>query len=375
MLKLTLNLKVDPKELGAIVKEFREDVENDIPCSEFLKYFLRLGIDGRDNQRQEQRKKQELLDQQAAEERQKKITETSKKLKTHVDYNYTEEDERKANDKLRMASEKYDKSAPGCVALDGFECDELSPLDFKELVRRVFNLPLTATELGFIIQKYDVKKTGSVHCKTFIIDFLALGYEARHESHLKQLEKQRKMNEEAEKEHLAKMKAVQKSEKVAFSRNFSEADLQSALKKLTDAAVFFDKERSGGFKSFEVKSVDLLQFKRGLKRTFNIDYTAQEMGAIWNHLPKTNQDEVICHDLLNIFIGLGAAERDRFRLEQIEKQREANRAMQEEHERKIQSQQSKILYEVEYEFDEEELQSAVEKMTIAAKNVSTGKIM
>ncbi len=375
MLKLTLNLKVDPKELGAIVKEFREDVENDIPCSEFLKYFLRLGIDGRDNQRQEQRKKQELLDQQAAEERQKKITETSKKLKTHVDYNYTEEDERKANDKLRMASEKYDKSAPGCVALDGFECDELSPLDFKELVRRVFNLPLTATELGFIIQKYDVKKTGSVHCKTFIIDFLALGYEARHESHLKQLEKQRKMNEEAEKEHLAKMKAVQKSEKVAFSRNFSEADLQSALKKLTDAAVFFDKERSGGFKSFEVKSVDLLQFKRGLKRTFNIDYTAQEMGAIWNHLPKTNQDEVICHDFLNIFIGLGAAERDRFRLEQIEKQREANRAMQEEHERKIQSQQSKILYEVEYEFDEEELQSAVEKMTIAAKNVSTGKIM
>lgn len=370
MLKLTLNLKVDAKELGAIIKEFRDDVETDIPCDEFLKYFLRLGIDGRDKQRQEQRKKQEVLDQKAAEESQKKKEEAAKKLKTHVDYNYTEADERNANEKLRAASEKYDKSAPGCVALDGFECEELSPLDFKELVRRVFNLPLTPTELGYIVQKYDVKKAGNVHCKTFIIDFLALGYEARHESHIKQLEKQRKMNEEAEKEHIAKMQAVQKSEKVAFSRNFTEDDLQSALKKLTSVAAFFDKDRSGGFKSFEVESVDLVEFKRGLKRTFNIEYTAQEMGAIWNYLPKNNKDEVICYDFLNIFISLGATERDRFRLEQLEKQREANRLMQEEHEKKIQAQQSKILYEVEYEFDEEELESALEKMRVAAKRVS-----
>lgn len=292
MIKLTFNLKLDPKELGAVVKEFKPDVEKDIPASEFLKYFLRLGIDLRDEQRAEQRKKQELMDKQAAEERAKKMEEKNQKLKTHVDFNFSDEDERRVMEKLRSSSVKYDKAAPGSVALDGFECDELSPLDFKELVRRVFNLPLSPTELGYLVQKYDVKKSGNIHCKTFLIEFLALGYEVRHENHIKQLEKQKKLNEQAEKEHLEKMMAVQKSEKVPLSSHFTEEDLQSALNKLAHAAMFFDKERSGGFKSFEVESLDLVQFKRGVKRTFNIDFSSQEMGAIWNYLPKNNKDEV-----------------------------------------------------------------------------------
>lgn len=45
MLKLTFNLKVDRAELGAILKEFKPDIEDDpnIPAAEFLRYFLRIG--------------------------------------------------------------------------------------------------------------------------------------------------------------------------------------------------------------------------------------------------------------------------------------------------------------------------------------------
>ena len=45
-MKLTFNLKVDRAELGAILKEFDPNFEgSQIPASEFLRYFLRLGID------------------------------------------------------------------------------------------------------------------------------------------------------------------------------------------------------------------------------------------------------------------------------------------------------------------------------------------
>lgn len=370
MLKLTLNLRVDPKELGAILKEFRSDIENDIPASDFLKYFLRIGFEARDKARLEQRQRQALLDKKAAEEKVKKAEEANKKLKLHVDYNYSERDEEAALEKLRVASTKYDKAAPGCPALDGFECDELSPLDFKELVRRVFNLHLTSTELGFVIQKFDAKKTGNVFCKTFLNEFLAMGYESRHKSHIEQLERQRKLHEQTEKEHIERMLAVQKSEKVAFTRDYKPEDLQSAMAKITQAAVFHDKERGGSLISFDPDSLDLLQFKRALKRTFNIEFTAPEMGAMFEYLPKDDKDQVICHDFLTMFIKLGAEERGRIRKEQLEKQRNLDRIAKEEHEKKVNAQNSKVLYNVDYEFDDDELESALAKMLEAATKVT-----
>lgn len=367
MLKLTLNLRVNPAELGAILKEFRPDIGEEIPASDFLKFFYRLGFEARDHDRQLQRKRQEEIEKKAEEEAQRKQEELKKKLKTFVDYNFSEVDETKAMDKLRSASEKYDKTAPGCVSLDGFDCEELSPLDFRELVKRVFNITFIPTELGFVIQKYDLKRSGNVHCKTFLTEFLRLGIEERHKHHLEQLEKQRTMNEQAEKDHVEKMLAVQKSEKVPISQTFTDNDLHTALRKLTDVASFFDKTRGAGLQSFEPQSLNLVQFKRALKRTFDIQFTAPEMGAIVKHLQKNDKGEVLCHPFLTLFIQLGTAERDRLRTEQMAKQRDLDeKALAEEKQRQL-DKDSKVLYEVDYECNEDNLNTAIAKMTESAR--------
>jgi hypothetical protein len=293
MMKLIFNLKLDPQEAGAVLRTFKPDIGDEIPASDFLKYFLRFGFESREKEKSDQRKLQETLDKKAEEEKVKKAEDLkNKKLSYQIDYNYNENDETAALRKLTYAAEKYDKSLPGSVALDGFECDELNPLDFKELVRRVFNLHLTPTELGFVVQKYDISKTSSVHCKTFLNEFLSLGYEERHKKHIKQLEKQRKATEQAEKEHQEKMKSVSESESVAVNNDFTEDDLQTAFKKLTHASVFYDKSRGVTLQSFDPISLSLLEFKRGIKRTFNFEFTAKEMGALNNYLPKDQENKV-----------------------------------------------------------------------------------
>jgi hypothetical protein len=303
MMKLIFNLKLDPQEAGAVLRTFKPDIENEIPASDFLKFFLRFGFESREKEKSDQRKLQETLDKKAEEERIKKQEDLkNKKLSYQIDYNFDENDENNALRKMLIAAEKYDKSLPGSVALDGFECEELNPIDFKDLVRRVFNLQLSPGELGFIVQKYDINKSSSVHCKTFLNEFLALGYEERHKKHIKQLEKQRKLNEQAEKEHLEKIKSVSESESVPFSAEFTEDDLNSALKKLTHASVFYDKSRGITLSSFEPISLSLLEFKRGIKRTFNFEFTAKEMGAIFNYLQKDSENRVTVF-LFSLYFG------------------------------------------------------------------------
>ena len=273
-LKLTLNLKLNRKELGAVLDVFQKkeglskidenkgDDEEDnknineiykakmskkVACSDFLRYFLRLGIEGRDKEKLLQRQKQV----QKLKKKLLKKAEAAYKMSQEVDYNFGLNDEQMALEKVRIASSKYDRNAPGCVSLDGFEVDALSVADFKDLIRRVFNLNLTNKELGFVIQKYDSKKNGTVHCKTFLNDFLRLGQEVRHKMHLDQLEKQKKLDALAAEESLPKIKEVQGSETLKIDNNYTEENLNTALEKIKQAAAFHDSERGVSLISFD----------------------------------------------------------------------------------------------------------------------------
>eukprot|EP01039_Chlorochromonas_danica_P011214 gene11214-12506_t len=366
MLKLTFNLKVDRAELGAILKEFCEEEVQQVPSSDFMKFFFRVGYLAREEEKKHQRSKQALLDKKAEEEREKKMLEAKNKMQLKVDYNFTPDDETTAMEKLRAASEKYDKNATGSVSLEGFDCEELSPGDFRELLKRVFNIVLTNAELGFVMQKYDIKKTGNLHCKTFLTEMLQLGRESRHKAHLDQLQKQRKLLEQAEKEHQDKILAVQKDERVPINSQYSDEDLQSALTKLTDAAVKFEKGRGGTLESFETSHLDLVQFKRGLKRTFNLTYSGSEMGALLDYLEVGADKMIDCHKFLTTFTTLGANERYRIRAEQLKSQRDATKAAKEEHERKIQANLNRSMYDVDFEFSDQDRDESLRKMIESA---------
>ena len=366
-MKLTFNLKLDRAELGALLKTLGcNDQDGQVSCNEFLRYFLRLGITGREKERNEQRLRQQQLDEKAAQERARKKAEADQKILMEVDYNYEEEDEIKAMDKLKDASWKYDRAAPGSVALDGFEVDALNPGEFKDLVRRVFNLTFTSTELGFIVQKYDVKRSGTIHSKTFLIEFLRLGQEIRHKMHADQLEKQRKLDLQAAEESARKIREVQNSESIKIDDAFSEQDLETGLAKLTKAAVFHDSERGVSLISFEPASLTPLEFKKALRRTFNITLTPKEMGAMVAFFDKDHKHEVNCQAFLTKFVSLGAEERGRVHLEQLLSCRDAEKKAKEDHLKKITDLASKTLNDVDFDYTMDDLRSAQAKARVAA---------
>jgi Ca2+-binding EF-hand superfamily protein len=258
------------------------------------------------------------------------------------------------------------------VALDGFEVDALNPGEFKDLVRRVFNLTFTSTELGYIVQKYDVKRTGTVHSKTFLIDFLRLGQEVRHKMHSEQLDKQRKLDQQAVLESLRKIKEIQNSETIKIDDTFSDNDLKSGLEKLTKAAMFHDSERGASLISFEPASITPLEFKKALKRTFNITLTPAEMGAMVTYFDKDRKNEVNCQAFLTKFVSLGAEERGRVHLEQLNACRDAEKRIKEDHIKKITELASKTLNDVDFDYSMEDLKTAQEKTRIAAAKYDAG---
>lgn len=324
MLKLTFNLKVDRAELGAILKEFDPNIESTlIPASEFLRYFLRLGIDARDKARMEQRQRQLELNALAESASTKKLTQAEAKMNLEVDYNFSQAAEESAQEKLKTAAAKYDRYATGAVALDGFECESLDPGAFKDLLRRVFNITLTSGELGYVVKRYDVKTTGKVLCKPFLTDFLRMGQEIRYKGHVEQLERQRSMIEITHENHQKKIAAVQNSESLRISSNFGDRHLKSALAMLTEAATRYDKVRGVSLISFEPSHLSPLEFQKALKRTFNIKFTPQEMGAAVDYFDKDGSKTVymqlktiyslcssvyfpLIHDQSPIFCGSGA---------------------------------------------------------------------
>eukprot|EP01038_Epipyxis_sp_PR26KG_P006779 gene6779-9286_t len=368
MLKRTFNLKLDKYELGAVMKLFAVDGNNpsEVKCEEFVRYFLKIGYDSREKDKMYHRRKQQDLAKKAEEEHIQKLKQNTERLAYSIDYNFNNNDEITAMEKLKEASAKYDKNAPGCVALDGFECESLSPGDFKDLIRRVFNVSLSPTELGYVIKKYDLKKNGNVFCKPFLNDFMKMGQEVRHKHHLEQLERQRLHEVEEQESHEKKVKEVKESETINIDFEFTDDDLQAGLNKLTDAAIHYDSVRGVSLISFEPNDLSPREFKKAIKKTFNLKLQPKELGAIVNYFDHGKVNRVHCQTFLNTFTVLGASERGKIRSEQLKAQREAELARKEEHAKKILDLSSSVSIETDFSFTEEEEISAMNKLREAA---------
>ena len=338
----------------------------DVNCKGFLRHFFRVGIDERDKEKAEQRSKQAALDKLARDEHQRKLQEAENKMSMSVDYEFSSSDEASCLEKLKEASTKYDRNAPGCQSLDGFECQSLSAGAFKDLIRRIFNLTLTNRELGYIINKYDVHGKGELVCNPFITAFLKVGREEREKRHIAQLEKQARLIQEAEREHMEKMKAVVEGRPVEISSAFTDADITSAKHKLVEASVYFDSSKPGALISFEPQYLSPLDFIRAIKRTFNLALTTQELGYVVSLYDKDGSGNIHCKTFLNGLFAMGHEERDRHRLEQLERNREGERLMKEREEKKKYDLLNKTDIEVDYVFTDGDRNSALAKLLVAS---------
>ena len=349
-----------------------------VPLGDFIKFILKRGMKLRDKERLDNIKRQEELNNKARELAEKKQLDLlNKGSGLLLDFNYSELDQARAEEKLVIASTKYDKNTPGCPALDGFMCEHVTAGMFKELMKNVFNAKFNNKELAYLIKKYQVvEDPGKIPCSSFLTSFLKIGIEERHKHHLAQLEKKRQHEARMHEEHVEKMnqQVVEAEKKLKIDWHFSELDLINAVKKLTVAAMKYDKSRGASLMSFDPIELSPAEFKAALFRTFNLKFSPKELGALVckyeskevNSARNGGSGSINCKEFLNAFMQLGINEKFKHQVEQIKKQKEAEEETRLEHKRKIEAQNNKTDIEISYDYNEDEETSAISKMTIAA---------
>lgn len=286
----------------------------EIACGDFLRRFLQIGIEKREKDRIRKRKQQEQQEQRERDEEEAKVKQKADYLNFQIDYDFSEVDDARAQEKIKDASTKYDKSLPGSKSLDCFEVDHLSPGLFRDALRRTFDLHFTDKEMGALVRRYDKENKGHILCIPFTTMFLRIGQEERFRLHHLQLEKQRRLIAEAAAEEERKLKEAFEKKNFQVYYEFEDHHLQSALAKLQKVSAKFDRARGAGLDSFEPDSLTPLQFHEALQRTFNLTLGPYELGAVICTFDKDETGKIHCKTFLNSFFSLGQKLKDKVRM-------------------------------------------------------------
>ena len=173
-LKLVFGIKLSPPELGALMAYFDKDGAGSIKCSDFVIQFLRSGIEERNRVQKEYRallKRKERMLQLKEEERVKK---EALRQMSEVDYEFTEAQFDSALRKLINMCHSFDGRTLGPAGWKAFESSSLNPSEFKEMMKRTFNIHLNSQELGALVTYFDVEMAGVVSCFHFLNCFVQM---------------------------------------------------------------------------------------------------------------------------------------------------------------------------------------------------------
>jgi Ca2+-binding EF-hand superfamily protein len=335
VLRRSFGVHFTPKELSAILDTYK-DKRGNLICHDFLVAFMKMGADQRAQEKLIELEKQRLDNIHRKTEHARKMREAEEKMVLEINYDFTPEHRATAFKKLAGAAKKYDRSHPGCVALDGFQCLELEPGAFRDIVRRTFRLTFEPAELGAVVQHFDVNGNGKVHCKEFEGHFLKVGIAERAKDHSESIRFQREDTKMREKENADKLAAQWAKHEVVvtdstLSQMLTDADRNSALEKLTTAAFKYDAASPGpiGLNAFKTSVMSPAVFREMLRRSFDMKLTDGELlaliemfeykeGAIRSAAANKHID---CNEFITKFIQLGYQKRTSIRAQQLDKQR------------------------------------------------------
>lgn len=369
LMKNAFKVYFTPKEIGALLEKFHIDGNFDMfDGKKYLIHFMRLGFDAR------ARRKTEILRQQRASElsnqqlQEQKLQQALARVDIDLDSTtYSDGDKERAMQKLISAAALYDKNAPGSASLDSLNALYLTPGNFRETMKRTFNIIFTPSELAAMVAEFN-NGQGNIDTSRFLVCFVRWGSEEREKQKLLQIEKQRKEN--LIRETIAEQKEQQKSKKLLLSINYeyTQEQREKAFEKLAIAAKKYDKAHPAAMTldGFEEKHLKPHVFREMLKRTFNLNLSPEELGAIIHYFDKNNTGEIISQDFLIHFLKVGIAERDKEHKDSLRKLREDAEFREKYHQDKMAAQWRKAELDVTYDFSFEERESAMEKLTEAS---------
>ena len=167
-LKLVFNVNVTLPELWALVAYFDRDETGVVNCKHFLTQFLRTGLDERIRIRQGWKKEEEVKKEKDRQAELQKEAEKVKRAWAEVDFDFLEPDFDSMLAKFVDMCFNFDRRQLGPAGLTAFEVDSLNPSEFREMLKRTFNLKLTSRELGAMVTYFDSKSKRMVDCAMFL---------------------------------------------------------------------------------------------------------------------------------------------------------------------------------------------------------------
>lgn len=367
-LKRSFRITFSEEEFDYVIKLFDNDGNGHVDGSEFLICFTKLASIHKAKVAKEHREKEKKFQEEKrlAQIRLKK--EQEKKNALSIDYKYSTEVKETAISKVTEVAKKYDKNHPSAPSLDAFNGAFLTPLEFREVLRRTFHLQLTPGELGALIHEFDKNNDGMIECAEFLVTFFKLGFAARAQEKTEQLELQRQHLEAVKEEQAEKLKMAEAKMEIKVDYDFSEADEARMHSKLRQAAKKYDKSHQSALPpdGFEVKYMKPGVFREMVKRTFNLNLNSKELGACVKTFDKTGRGQIECHDFLVKFLQMGIDERNQERLEGLAKSRQLLKEAEEEKMQKYNTIVEKSTLKIESDFSEADKNRAVEKVREAA---------
>jgi Ca2+-binding EF-hand superfamily protein len=344
-------------------------VDIQIDCKEFLRHFLHLGIAERNKVKQEQLDRQRREDREREEEHQRKLFEAANRQTFTVDMDFADADRDAILQKLAAASEGFDKTHPAAPSLEAFEVAYLTPGLFRENLKRVFNVLASPKEIGYLMSVYDKQKLGKIDSKEFMIKFLATGKKIRDDKRKAFLEEQRLAEKQAREEEERKVSALWDKAELLVDYDTSGADLKSAIEKMTEASYKYDKTHPSapsldGFSGGPIKPG---VFRELVRRAFNIWFEPKELGAVVKRYPHERLKNMVDGKVfLQGFMKLGYDARARTKAYTLQKQRQDELNRKNEAELKLRQSEQRVALDVETEFSEQDLKSAMKKLTAAS---------
>ena len=187
LMRNKFELYLSAEETGALVNMFGSEKDPDdlpfekrsIDCKEFLYQFFIIGREEKAYHFRQQKK----LTQKHSEQEQRRVEAAKSRFATQVIAKRgvaTEEDHRSVYDKIKKAATYFKGDSVFSSNLwKSFESLELTPTEFKELLKTNFNINLSPNELDAVIKLFDTDGNGDISSIEFITTFFRIALKER----------------------------------------------------------------------------------------------------------------------------------------------------------------------------------------------------
>lgn len=372
MLKKVFNLDFTDEEFERICSLFDADGSETIDGEEFRKSFTLLATLWKEKLAVSYRKLDDKYKEKLKEQEELRKAAINSKYENAADYSFSDSQNEKAKKKLRIAAKLYIKNHPSSMGLDGFEVKFLMPIEFRELLKRTFNIMLDKYELGALVRCFDTNENGVVDCAKFLIKFARMGKQQRDDLNTKQLIRTRKHDLERKLHHEKIIEAQEaKLDIIVDKDSITDEDIELTLQKLKSSATKFRREHpsSMGLDGFEGTHLSPGAFREILKRTFNLIVNEKELAVLVKKFDEDNINKISCHLFLLYFLKIGKIERGKHNTAQLIKQRKEIADAKAEQERLLLEQWKKMELNAEQlqNYSEQDEITAFQKLSVAAR--------